>query len=147
MQNYTKEVSLPPKKGKMQMQLCVTDRLKSICTFNEEQVADTLDLKRASATANIKAMQIHPLSKKHLQQQISSICRYPGNKKNFTGQTLENYNSDFIQFLVSDFYLFTTCAVTRFSKIIIYGLRANLERVLEVVGELIFALRKLNEHV
>ena len=47
MQNYTKEVSLPPKKGKMQMQLCVTDRLKSICTFNEEQVADTLDLKKS----------------------------------------------------------------------------------------------------
>ena len=43
--------------------------------------------------------------------------------------------------------VFTTCAVTRLLKIIIYGLRANLERVLEVVGELIFALKKLNEHV
>ena len=53
------------------MQLYMTGRLKSICKFEEKQVADVLIPKRASATMNIKAVQIHQLSKKHLRQQIN----------------------------------------------------------------------------
>ena len=58
------------------MQLYMTGRLKSICKFKEEQVADAsvskiasatanikpcryIGLKRASTTANIKPVQIH----------------------------------------------------------------------------------------
>ena len=135
----------------MQMQLCVTDRLKSICTFNEEQVADTLDLKKSICNCEYKGNADTSVVKKASALQISLDMQIPWKQEKrktyLTNARKENYNSDFIQFLVSHFYLFTTCAVTRFSKIIIYGLRANLERVLEVVGELIFALRKLNEHV
>ena len=75
---FAKEVSLNPRKGKMQMQLYMIDRLKSICKFKEEQVADTLIPKRASTTANIKGLQIHQLPKEYLQQQILSQCRYNG---------------------------------------------------------------------
>ena len=39
---FAKEVSSNPRKGKMQMQLYMIGRLKSICKFKEEQVADTL---------------------------------------------------------------------------------------------------------
>ena len=53
---FAKEVSLNPRKGKMQMQLYMTGRLKSICKFEEKQVADTLVKKRASATANIRGI-------------------------------------------------------------------------------------------
>ena len=51
---FAKEVSSSSRKGKMQMQLYMTGRLKSICKFEEKQVADTLVKKRASVTANIK---------------------------------------------------------------------------------------------
>ena len=39
---FAKEVSLNPRKSKMQMQLYMSGRLKSICKFKEKQVADTL---------------------------------------------------------------------------------------------------------
>ena len=65
-EKFVKEASLNPRKGKMQMQLYMPGRLKSICKFQEKQVTDTAATKRASATANIKALQIHQLSKKHL---------------------------------------------------------------------------------
>ena len=68
---FAKGVSLNPRKGKMQMQLYMTGRLKSICKFEEKQVADTLVKKRASATANIKGLQIHQLPKEHLHKQIN----------------------------------------------------------------------------
>ena len=64
---FAKEVSLNPRKGKMQMQLYMTGRLKSICKFEEKQVADTLVKKRASVTVNIKVLQIQRLLKEHLQ--------------------------------------------------------------------------------
>ena len=73
---FAEGVSLNPRKGKMQMQLYMTGRLKSICKFEEKQVADVLIPKRASATMNIKAVQIHQLSKKHLRQQINPEYRY-----------------------------------------------------------------------
>ncbi|MCH4281484.1 hypothetical protein LQE94_16015 [Mediterraneibacter sp. NSJ-151] len=73
---FAKGVSLNPRKGKMQMQLYMTGRLKSICKFKEKQVADTLVKKRASATANIKGLQIHQLPKKHLHKQINREYRY-----------------------------------------------------------------------
>ena len=60
---FAKEVSLNPRKSKMQMQLYMSGRLKSICKFEEKQVADTLVPKRASATVNIKVLQIHQLPK------------------------------------------------------------------------------------
>lgn len=44
----------------------MTGRLKSICKFEEKQVADTLGKKRASATENIKVLQIHQLPQRHL---------------------------------------------------------------------------------
>ena len=64
---FAKGVSLNPRKGKMQMQLYMTGRLKSICKFEEKQVADTLVKKRVSATMNIKAVQIQRLSQRYLQ--------------------------------------------------------------------------------
>ena len=54
------------------MQLYMTGRLKSICKFEEKQVADTLVKKRASATENIKVLQIHQLPQRHLYKQITS---------------------------------------------------------------------------
>ena len=60
---FAKEVSLNSRKSKMQMQLYMSGRLKSICKFEEKQVADTLVPKRASATV------------------ISRSCRYIGSKK------------------------------------------------------------------
>ncbi len=71
------------------MQLYTTGRLKSICKFEEKQVADTSVAKRASATTNIKDLRIHRsqkkasataniklvqiqrLSQRHLRQQIN----------------------------------------------------------------------------
>ena len=41
-----------------------------------KQVADTSAVKRASATANIKAVQIQQLSKEHLQRRINREYRY-----------------------------------------------------------------------
>ena len=41
-------------------------RLKSICKFKEKQVADTLVPKRASATENIKPVQIQQLPQKSI---------------------------------------------------------------------------------
>ena len=73
---FAEGVSLNPRKGKMQMQLYMTGRLKSICKFEEKQVADTLVKKRASATENIKVLQIHQLPKRYLQHSISEMCRY-----------------------------------------------------------------------
>ena len=69
---FAKEVSLNPRKGKMQMQLYMTGRIKSICKFEEKQVADTLVKKRVSATENIKVLQIHQLLQRHLYKQITS---------------------------------------------------------------------------
>ena len=51
---FVKEVSSNTRKDKMQMQLYMIGRLKSICKFKEKQVADTTAAKRASVTANIK---------------------------------------------------------------------------------------------
>ena len=64
---FAKGVSLNPRKGKMQMQLYMTGRLKSICKFEEKQVADTLVKKRASVTENIKVLQIQRLPQRYLQ--------------------------------------------------------------------------------
>ena len=64
---FAKEVSLNPRKSKMQMQLYMSGRLKSICKFEEKQVADTLVPKRVSATVNIKVLQIHQLPKEYLR--------------------------------------------------------------------------------
>ena len=73
---FAEGVSLNPRKGKMQMQLYMTGRIKSICKFEEKQVADTLVKKRASATENIKVLQIHQLPQRYLQHSISEMCRY-----------------------------------------------------------------------
>ena len=73
---FAKGVSLNPRKGKMQMQLYMIDRLKSICKFKEKQVADIMVKKRASATANIKGLQIHQLPKEHLHKRINREYRY-----------------------------------------------------------------------
>ena len=73
---FAEGVSLNPRKGKMQMQLYMTGRLKRICKFKERQVADTLVPKRASTTANIKVVQIQRLPQRYLQHSISEMCRY-----------------------------------------------------------------------
>ena len=80
-EKFVKEASSNHRKGKMQMQFNMPGRLKSICKFKEKQVADTAATKRASATMNIKALQIHQLSKKHLRQQITPGYRYIKSKK------------------------------------------------------------------
>ena len=49
------------------MQLYMSGGLKSICKFEEKQVADTLVPKRVSATVNIKVLQIHQLPKEYLR--------------------------------------------------------------------------------
>ena len=51
---FVEEVSSNIGKDKMQMQLYMTGRLKSICKLKEKQVADTLVKKRTSVIANIK---------------------------------------------------------------------------------------------
>ena len=72
---FTKEASSSFRKSKMQMQLHMMGRMKSICNNEYQGSADTTITKRASATANIKLAQIHQLSKKHLRQQINPGCR------------------------------------------------------------------------
>ena len=57
------------------------DLKKSICNNEYQRLADTLIPKRTSATMNIKALQIHQLSKKHLRQQINPGYRYIKSKK------------------------------------------------------------------
>ena len=64
---FAKEASSGFRKGKMQMQLYMPGRLKSICKFEEKQVTDTLIPKRASATMNIKGVQIQRLPQRYLQ--------------------------------------------------------------------------------
>ena len=59
----------------------MTGRLKSIYKFKKKQVADTSVSKKASATMNIKAAQIHQLSKNHLRQQINPGYRYIRSQK------------------------------------------------------------------
>ena len=78
---FAKEVSSSSRKGKMQMQLYRSSRLKSICKFKEEQVADTSVKKRASATMDIKVVQIYQLPKEYLQQQITTLYRYIRHQK------------------------------------------------------------------
>ena len=90
---FAKGVSLNPRKGKMQMQLYMPGRLKSICKSKEEQVADTLIPKRASATANIKVLQIHQ-PKEHLQQQINPGYRYIRFQKSKSPHCSTHFNHD-----------------------------------------------------
>ena len=60
----------------------MSGRPKSICKFEEKQVADMLVPKRASATINIKVLQIHQMPKEYLRQRISRKCRYISCQKN-----------------------------------------------------------------
>ena len=96
---FAKRVSSNTRKGKMQMQFNMIGRLKSICKFKEKQVADTLVPKRASATenikpvqiqrlpqrasatANIKRLQIHQLPKEYLHKRINREYRYISSQK------------------------------------------------------------------
>ena len=52
---FAKGVSLNPRKGKMQMQLYMTGRLKSICKFEEKQVADTLVKKKTMQFSELES--------------------------------------------------------------------------------------------
>lgn len=65
---FAKGVSLNPRKGKMQMQLYMTGINLKVSASSKKEVADTLVKKRASATANIKGLQIHQLPKEHLHK-------------------------------------------------------------------------------
>ena len=49
---------------------------KSICNNEYQGIADTTVAIKASATANIKSVQIQQLPQRHLQQRISEMCRY-----------------------------------------------------------------------
>ena len=64
---FVKEVSSNTRKDEMQMQLYMTGRLKSICKFEEKQVADALVKNRASVTENIKVLQKQRLPQRYLQ--------------------------------------------------------------------------------
>ena len=74
--HFYQRVSARHRKSKMQMQLYMTDRLKSICKFKEKQVADTSVSKKASATANITPVQIQRLPQRYLYKQITPGYRY-----------------------------------------------------------------------
>ncbi len=67
MQNFCGEYPQVIEKARCRCNLYMTGRLKSICKFEKKQVADTLVKKRASATENIKGLQIHRSKKEHLQ--------------------------------------------------------------------------------
>ena len=58
---FSEESILKSQKGQDADAIVHIGRLKSICKFKEKQVADTLVPKRASATANIKPVQIQQL--------------------------------------------------------------------------------------
>ena len=68
---FTKEASSSFRKSKMQMQLHMMGRMKSICNNEYQGSADTTITKRASATANIKPVQIQWLPQRHLYKQIN----------------------------------------------------------------------------
>ena len=88
------ESILKYQKGQDADAIYMIGRLKSICKFKEKQVADTLVPKRASATenikpvqiqrlpqrasatANIKRLQIHQLPKEYLHKRINREYRY-----------------------------------------------------------------------
>ena len=72
MQNFCGEYPQVIEKARCRCNLYMTGRLKSICKFEEKQVADTLVKKRVSATENIKVLQIHQLLQRHLYKQITS---------------------------------------------------------------------------
>ena len=76
MQNLRREYPQIPERARCRCNLNMTEQLKSIRKFKEKQVIDTLAWKRASAGANIKAMQIHQLPKEHLRQWINAGYRY-----------------------------------------------------------------------
>ena len=54
---------------------------KSICNSEYQSLADTTAAKKASATANIKAVQIHQPSKEHLHKRINPGYRYIRHQK------------------------------------------------------------------
>ena len=54
---------------------------KSICNGEYQGLADTLAAKKASVTANIKAVQIHQPSKEHLHKRINPGYRYIRHQK------------------------------------------------------------------
>ena len=76
MQNLRREYPQIQEKARCRCNLYMTGRVKSICKFKEKQVADTLVPKRASATVNIKVLQIHRSKKEHLQWRINREYRY-----------------------------------------------------------------------
>ncbi len=76
------------------MQLYRSSRLKSICKFKEEQVADTSVKKRASATMDIKVVQIYQLPKEYLQQQITTLYRYIRHQKSKSSHRSTSFNYD-----------------------------------------------------
>ena len=78
---FTKEASSSFRKSKMQMQLHMMGRMKSICNNEYQGSADTTITKRASATANIKPVQIQWLSQRHLYKQINPGYRYIRHQK------------------------------------------------------------------
>ena len=76
MQNLWRKYPQVLEKSRCRCNLYMTGGLKSICKFKEKQVADIMDWKRASTTANIKELQIYQLSKEYLRKRITETCRY-----------------------------------------------------------------------
>ena len=60
---FAEGVSLNPRKGKMQMQLYTTGRIKSICKLEEEQVADYIGQEKSICNSEYQALQIQQLQK------------------------------------------------------------------------------------
>ena len=73
---FAKEASSGFRKGKMQMQLYMIGRIKSICKLKEEQVADYIGQEKSICNSEYQALQIQQLQKSYLQQRILSQCRY-----------------------------------------------------------------------
>ena len=65
---FAKEASSGFRKGKMQMQLYMIGRIKSICKLKEEQVADYIGQEKSICNSEYQALQIQQLQKSYLQQ-------------------------------------------------------------------------------
>ena len=87
---FAKEVSLNPRKSKMQIQLYMIGRLKRICKFKEKQIADYLGLKNSICNSEYQALQIQRLPQRYLQHSISEMCRYMRCQRLFSKALLFN---------------------------------------------------------
>ena len=111
---------------------------KSICNSEHQGSADTLGATRASAIVNIKAVQIHRLSKKHLRQQITRECRYTTKQgKTMQSSELESGLPDEAEQDCIVFFLLGSCLELN-SKNFTVIIKTDLQFIGENVSESIY---------